>query len=161
MEIQVAASSIGKKRFYIDLTNWDRVERRYRPFLVNSGWPGGLASSVVDITSYMEEVARLYREAVEAIGSAERSFVKAVAKMWPWRFIVPSRFEIDASALGEVRGYWEIKTHVESVLGKKFGRWGEVYTAKVKMEARGGAVYVGDAPSLGHTYLLLLGVLSL
>jgi len=161
VEIEVAASAVGKKKFYIDVTNWEKVERHYRPFLVNAGWPQGLTNSVRDIKSYMEEIAQIYKEAVEAAGRASRDFVKNVARVWPLRFILPTRLEIGAEALREARGYWEIKTHIENVLGKKFHAWGEVYTGRVAVEIKNGVVYIGGTPSLGHTYLQLIGVFTL
>ena len=161
MEIQVAASAVGKKKFYIDLTNWGRVERYHRPFLVNAGWPGGLATGVLDLRTYMEEVAEIYREAVDAVGRANRNFIKTAGRLWLLRFVLPTRVEVAASAVREARAYWEIKTHVENVLGKRFDTWGEVYTGRAGVEVRNGAVYVGGAPSLGHTYLWLIGALSL
>jgi hypothetical protein len=161
MEIYVAATAIGRRRFFIDVSNWERVERRHRPFLVNSGWPEGLAEGVIDISRYMEELAAVYREAVEVAAKSHRDFVKTAARMWPLRFILPMRAEVDQSALRETRDYWEIKTHVENVVGKRLGQWDKVYVGRVNIEARGKAVYVGGKPSLGHTYLYLLGALQI
>lgn len=161
MEILVAATSIGKKRFFIDLTHWPSVERYHKPFLINAGWPRGLAASVVDISQYMEEVAQIYAEASQAAATANKDFIKAVAKTWPWRFFIPTRIEINTEALREKRAYWEIKTHVESVVGKRLDRWGEVYSGRAPVELRGEAVYVGGVPSVGHTYLRMIGVLNI
>lgn len=161
MEIQVAASSVGKKRFFIDLTHWERVERRHRPFLINSGWPEGLTEGVLDIKRYVEDVAELYREAVRQSGEASKEAGRLLAKMLPLRLILPLKFEVDKSTLTELRTSWEIKTHIEEVLGRKFHGWGRVYTGRAVLEVRDRAVYVGGVPSLGHTYLRLLGVLNL
>ena len=81
MVIYVAATAIGRRRFFIDLTNWDRLERYHKPFLVNTGWPEGLAGGVVDIGRYMEELSQIYKEAAEATNRSQREFVKAAAKM--------------------------------------------------------------------------------
>jgi hypothetical protein len=159
--IYVAATAIGRRKFFIDLTNWDRLGRYHKPFLVNPGWPEGLAGGVVDIGRYMEELSQIYKEAAEATNRSQREFVKAAAKIWTLRFILPTRVEVDQAALRETRTYWEIKNHIEDVVGKRFGPWGEVYAGWVNVETRDKAVYVGGRPSLGHTYLRLIGVLEL
>lgn len=161
MEIQIAASTVGKKKFYIDLTNWERVEKYRRPFLANAGWPSGLAAGVVSLRTYIEEIAEVYREAVDAVDRANRNFIKVAGGLWLLRFALPTRVEAATSAVREARACWEIKTHVENVLGKRFDTWGEVYTGRFSVEVRNGAVYIGGVPSLGHTYLWLVGVLSL
>ncbi len=160
MAIYVAATSVGRRRFFIDLTNWDRVERYHKPFLVNSGWPEGLAGAVVDIGRYMEELSQIYKEAVEAAGRSQREFVKAATRIWTLRFILPTRVEVDQTALRETRTYWEIRNHIEDVVGRRLGPWGEVYAGWVDVETRDKAVYIGGRPSLGHTYLRLIGVLD-
>jgi hypothetical protein len=159
--IYVAATAIGRRKFFIDLSNWERLERYHKPFLVNTGWPEGLAGGVVDIGRYMEELSQIYKEVAEATDRSQKEFIKAAAKIWTLRFILPTRVEVDQAALRETRTYWEIKNHIEDVVGKKFGPWGEVYVGWVDAEVRGDAVYIGGKPSLGHTYLRLLGVLSL
>ena len=57
----------------------------------------------------------------------------------------------------ETKTYWEIKNHIKDVVGNRFGPWGEVYAGWVNVETRDKAVYVGGRPSLGHTYLRLIG----
>ncbi|MEZ0319163.1 MAG: hypothetical protein ABWK05_04105 [Pyrobaculum sp.] len=160
MEILVAATSIGKRRFFIDVTHWPSVERYHKPFLVNAGWPRGLATSVLNIGQYIEEVAQIYAEASEAAATASKDFIKAAAKTWPWRFLIPTKIEVDAEAWKEARTCWEIKTHIESVVGRRFDQWGEVYAGRAPVELRGEAVYIGGVPSVGHTYLRLIGVLN-
>ena len=156
MEIAVAASTIGKRRFFIDITHWDRVDRFHKPFLVNPGHPAGLSVAVFDLSRYINEVAQIYKEASEALASARREFVKSASRAWPLRFLLPAR--IEPPALGPE---WEIKTHVENVIGKKFGGWGEVLVGRVAVEVRDRAVYIGGVPSIGHTYLRMLGALSI
>jgi len=159
--IYVAATASGGRRFFIDITNWEKVERYHKPFLVNSGWPEGLTKGVLDLGKYMDELWEIYREASEAVGKSQREFIKAAARIWSLRFILPTRVEVDQAAVREARTYWEIKSHIEDVVGKRPSPWGEVYVGWVDAEVRGDAVYIGGKPSLGHTYLRLLGVLSL
>lgn len=160
MEVYIAASTVGKRRFFIDLSNWDRVGRLHKPFLINSGWPQGLTPSAVDIGKYIGEVEEIYREASGAVRAAEKDFVKAVSKLWPLRFILPMRLE-NVDFFRDARVYWEVKTHLENVLGKRFDMWSEVYAGWAAVEVKNGAVYIGGVPSIGHTYLKMINALSL
>lgn len=161
MEALVAASTLGKKKFFIDISNWDAVEKQYRPFLINSGWPPGLTPGALDIARYIEEVREIYRDVVEDIGRANREAVRGISRAWFFRFFIPTRLEVNSEAVAEMRRLWEIKTHVEEVLGRRLEGWGQVYLGKVPVEVRGKAVHLGGLPSIGHTYLKLIGVLEL
>jgi len=156
VEIVVAASTIGKRRFFVDITHWDSVDRFHKPFLVNSGHPAGLSATAFDLSKYINEVAQIYKEASEALTAARREFVKSASRAWPLRFLLPTR--IEPPSLGPE---WEIKTHVENVIGKKFDGWGEVLVGRAAVEVRDRAVYIGGVPSIGHTYLRMLGALSI
>ncbi|MFN3804208.1 MAG: hypothetical protein ACK4SY_04050 [Pyrobaculum sp.] len=151
MEIVAAATAIGRRRFFIDLTHWPLVERRHKPFLVNSGWPPGLSRGAVDISSHMKEVEEIYREVLTSMGEAYREVASSMWKTWALRLFLPARVEPV-----QLRD-WEVKTHVENVIGRKFAGWGDVYVGKTELEFKGRAAYVGGRPSVGHTYLYLLG----
>ncbi|MFN7105546.1 MAG: hypothetical protein ACK4M3_03040, partial [Pyrobaculum sp.] len=121
MEIAVAATAIGRRKFFIDLTHWPLVERRHKPFLVNSGWPPGLSRGVVDISSHMREVEEAYRDALASIGETYRELASSIWKTWTLRLFLPAR--VEPLMLRD----WEVRTHVENVIGKKFAGWGDVY----------------------------------
>ncbi|ACB39045.1 hypothetical protein [Pyrobaculum neutrophilum] len=153
MEIYAVAATAGRRRLFIDLTHWGLVEKRLRPFLVNSGWPQGLASPPVDIGVYIREVEEVYREALEEAAAAHAEFIKS-ARLWPLRFLMPVQIKASAAP-------WEVKTHVESVLGRNLAQVKAVGSGRAPLEVKNGAVYVGGVPSLGHTYLKLAGALPI
>ncbi|MEM4081823.1 MAG: hypothetical protein QXK71_06370 [Pyrobaculum sp.] len=160
MDVLVAASTAGKKKFFIDITHWERVERRYRPFLINSGWPPGLSESLLDIKNYVDEVVEIYDEAVRETNAVRKEAEKTIAKILPLRLILPIKFSVDYTSLEAVKSFWEVKTHLENVVGGRIVNWGRVYAGRVTVEVKNNAVYIGGVPSIGHTYLKLIGVLD-
>lgn len=155
------AAAVGRRRYFVDLTHWGRVEAWYRPFLLNRGVPQGLSRGILDLRPYVEEALAVYREAVEELGEMDRGFARALARLWALRFLMPGRFVVDREAAERRARLWEVRSHMEEVVGRRFEEPGEVYVGRVRLELRGSAVHVGGVPSLGHTYLNLIGVLRL
>lgn len=155
----MAAALVGRRRYFIDLTNWGRVDGWYRPFLLNKGMPPGLSRGVVDVRPYVEEALSVYREAVEELGEMDRGLARTLARLWAFRFFLPWRLAVDREAAERRARLWEVRSHVEDVVGRRFEEPSEVYVGRVRLEVRGSAVHVGGVPSLGHTYLSLIGVL--
>lgn len=154
MEVEVAAAAVGGRRFYIDLTNWSAVEKSYRPFLANSGWPPGLTTSTLDISSYVRELEEAYREAAAALREKYNKTAKSLWRMW-FRLIAPVPVEVETPTWS-----WEVKTHLDEVLGGKFAPLSEVKRGVVGVEVKNSVVHVGGSPSVGHTYLYLAGALK-